>query len=79
MSRCITAKELKQLNHITATAIGGQTPYDFLKRVNTGDTVFYGIVDDSGMQYPLQINEVTASVKLVKSAPILIGDRSTSI
>lgn len=73
--RAITGEGLKQVKKITATTIGGKTPYDLLKKVNTGDAVFYGTIDDSGIQYPMQMTKMVASVKQVVDIPVLIGDK----
>lgn len=73
--RSIKGETLRQVKKITATTVGGKTPYDLLKRVNSGDVVFYGTIDNSGIQYPIQMNQMAASVKQVVNAPVFVGDK----
>ncbi len=73
--RSITGDGLQMVKQITATTVGGKTPYDLLKRINTGDAVIYATIDDSGIQYPMQIYGIVASVKNVIEMPILIGEK----
>lgn len=73
--RSIEGKDFEHVKTITATTIGGKTPYDLLKKINTGDAVFYGEVDDSGIQYPMQISEMVARVKQTVETPIYVDKK----
>lgn len=73
--RTIEGKDLKQVKKITATTMGGATPFDLLKRIHTGDLVLYGTIDDSGVQFPLHFDQMVASVKDRVESPISIKDK----
>ena len=73
--RAINGSNIERIQRITATTIGGTLPYDLLKRINTGDTVLYGSVDNSGIQYPIQMSQIVASVKQDFKTPLRIGNK----
>ena len=73
--KSINGAGFEQVKKITATTIGGVTPYDLLKRINTGDAVLYGSVDDSGIQYPMQMSQIVASMKEPFEVPVLIDGK----
>lgn len=77
--KAITGDEIRRVKRITATTIGGTTPYDLFKRINTGDAVFYGTVDESGIQYPIQMSQMIASVKSVQEVPVCVGNVSAML
>lgn len=72
--RSISGNQLKFVKKITATTIGGDTPYDLMKKINTGDAVLYGTIDDSEIQYPIQMTQMVTSVKQIVEMPVSIGD-----
>ena len=63
------------MKRITATTIGGSTPFDLLKRINTGDAVLYGMIDDSGLEYPMLMQHIVASIKETEEVAVYIGDK----
>lgn len=73
--RTITGDAFKQVKEIKATVIGGKNEYDLLKRINTGDTVLYGVIDDSNIEYPIQMDQMVASVNQVFESPIYVGQK----
>lgn len=73
--RSITGDDLKKVKIITATAVGGDTPYDLLKKINTGDAVLYGVIDDSKIEYPIQLDQIVASVNQIFHEPIYVGKK----
>ena len=64
-----------QVKMITATTIGGSSTFDLLKRINTGDTVIYGTIDDSGIEYPLLMQNMVAAIKETRETKVLVGDK----
>lgn len=73
--RSIMGNDLLTVKKITLTSVGASSPFDMLKRINTGDAVFYGTIDDSGIQYPLQVSELTVSVRETIEEPLCIGEK----
>lgn len=73
--KAIADNKLQQVKRITATTIGGKTVYDLLQRISTGDAVIYGTVDDSGIQYPMQLRQMVATVKQTMNIPVYVGGK----
>ena len=73
--KSIMGDDLLNVKKVTVTAIGAKTPFDMLRSINTGDAVLYGSLDDSGVQFPLQVTELMASVRERVEEPLCVGEK----
>lgn len=75
VSHSIAKQDFPKIKKITATAVGEKTPYDFLKKISMGEVVFYASIDDSDIQYPIQISYIKVSANQIVKEPLYVGDK----
>lgn len=73
--KSIMGDDLLNVKKVTVTTVGARSPFDMLKSINTGDAVLYGSLDDSGVQFPLQVTELTASVREVVDESLYVDEK----